>query len=288
MYKDFYGLTRSPFDITPDPAFMFVTEQHNEAFANLYCGLGWRKGVIVLTGEAGTGKTLLVRCVLNAVSETGIEFAYVINGRVGTDPLIETIALDFGISVSGSTQAAVLNELQTFLIDRHMAGLTTAVVIDEAHNLSIDALEEIRMLTNLETAQRKLLQVLLVGQPELDNMLDSQRLRQLKQRIALRCRLEPLSCAEVQSYIEQRLQIAGANGRSQSLFPAPTANLIHRYSGGIPRLINVLCDNALIAGFSRGHDSIETDIIDEVAGDLRLCETAEPCALSPELTQTIA
>jgi len=283
MYKEFYGLTRSPFDITPDPSFIVLTPQHNEAFANLYCGLRWQKGIVVLTGEAGTGKTLLIRCLLKAMAESSIEFAYLMNTNVSAEQLLECVALDFGIGIAGKTKAALLDDFQTFLISRHISGLTTALVIDEAHNLSVEALEEIRLLTNLETSQLKLLQVLLVGQPDLDRALDSPHLWHLKQRVALRCGLGPLSCEEVKSYIEQRLEIAGANGRVHSLFPAATSRLIHRYSGGIPRIVNVLCDNALIAGYSRHCESIHTEIIEEIAGDLRLAETS---AVSRE--QTIA
>jgi len=270
MYTRFYGLTRSPFELTPDPSSVLTTERLNEAFATLYCGIRWRKGFIVLTGEVGTGKTLLVRCLMSALSSTDVEFAYLVNTQLSVNDFVQYLALDFGLDISGKSKAKILYELQMFLINRERNGLTSVLVVDEAHHLNREVLEEIRLLTNLETTERKLLQILLVGQPELDKTLDHPELRQLKQRIALRSRLEPLSPEEVKAYIERRLQAAGANGRGCALFPDPTVDAIYRYSWGIPRLINILCDNAFIAGYARHYEAIPSTTIEEIASDLRL------------------
>ncbi len=270
MYKSFYNLKRNPFEITPDPSFLFPTRRHNEALAALYYGVRRRKGFVVMTGEVGTGKTLLVRCLLELLNRRNVAYAYVFNSLLTPNEFLHYVAGDFGLAASGKSKSELLLELSSFLIERHQKRLTTVLVIDEAHHLAPEVLEEVRLLTNLETAQEKLLQILLVGQPELDEKLDSIELRQLKQRIALRSQLEPLNLAETIGYIRRRLQLAGALGDTAALFPPETVAKVYRHSRGIPRLINTICENALITGFARKSPVITVDMIDEVAADFRL------------------
>jgi type II secretory pathway predicted ATPase ExeA len=250
VYKTFYNLRLNPFEITPDPSFLFSTSRHNEALASLYYGVRARKGFVVLTGEVGTGKTMLVRCVLELLRRTGVAFAYVFNPSLSALEFIRYIAGDFGLPVAGKAKDELILALSAFLVDRHQRKLATLLVVDEAHHLSPELLEEVRLLTNLETTQQKLLQIVLAGQPELDEMLDSFELRQIKQRIALRCHLEPLNLEETRGYIQRRLQIAGVPPDIM-IFSEPATNAIFRHSNGFPRLINTICENALLSGYAR-------------------------------------
>lgn len=270
MYKKFYGLTRNPFEITPDPQFLYPTRRHNEALASLYYGVRRHKGFVVMTGEVGTGKTLLVRCLLEVLNRNQVAFAYVFNTRLSVMQFLHYIMGDLGLNPSAKAKSEILLQLNSYLIARHHQGLETVLVVDEAQHLRRELLEEIRLLTNLETAQQKLLQIILVGQPELDQKLDSPELRQLKQRIALRCSLEPLTEKETCGYILRRLEVAGAHGRTRSIFSEPTLAAIHQHSRGIPRLINTLCENALIAVYARQAQRVTPDIIEEIANDFRL------------------
>jgi general secretion pathway protein A len=272
MYKSFYNLKRNPFDITPDPSFLFPTRRHNEALAALYYGVRRHKGFVVLTGEVGTGKTLVLRCLLQLFKQNNdVAYAYVFNSRLSPVEFLEYVASDFGLAAAGRNKGELLLDLGNYVITRAQKKLTTVLVVDEAHHLSADILEEIRLLTNLETAHDKLLQILLVGQPELDDKLDSVGLRQLKQRIALRSHLEPLDPSETRGYIDRRLQLAGAtNSPDQRLFPVETIACVYQHSRGIPRLINTICENALITGYARQMRSITPDIIDDIAVDFRL------------------
>jgi general secretion pathway protein A len=270
MYKNFYRLKRNPFEITPDPSFLFPTSRHKEALAALYYGVRRHKGFVVLTGEVGTGKTLLVRWLLQLLKGTNVAYAYVFNSRLSSLEFLQFIAGDFGLETLGKTKSDLLLDFARFLVARHQQNLTTVLVVDEAHHLSAEVLEEIRLLTNLETVQEKLLQILLVGQPELDEKLDLLELRQLKQRIALRAHLEHLDRDETSGYIERRLQLAGAESQASTLFPQYTITEIHRYSRGIPRLINTICENALIIAYARQLPSVPVDIVDEVAKEFRL------------------
>ena len=270
MYNAFYHLTRNPFDISPDPAFLFATPRHNEALAALYHAVRGHKGFVVLTGEVGTGKTLLLRCILEVFRHSiDITYAYVFNGRLSPCEFLEYIAADFGLSVVGKNKSEILFDFSNYLVGRGAKDQTTVLIVDEAHHLSADILEEIRLLTNLETAAGKLLQILLVGQPELDDKLDSPSLRQLKQRIVLRAHLAPLDASETQGYIKWRLQIAGAKP-SNLLFPPETIAGVYRHSKGIPRLINTICDNALITAYARRLRTVSPEIVESVAADLRL------------------
>ncbi|MBV9339319.1 MAG: AAA family ATPase [Acidobacteria bacterium] len=269
MYRGFYNLKRNPFEITPDPSFLFATRKHNEALAALYYGVQRRKGFVVLTGEVGTGKTLLIRCLLKLLNHSNVDYAYVFSSRLVPTEFLQFIAGDFGLATSGKNKSELLLDLSSFVISRHEKKLTTVLVVDEAHHLSADVLEEIRLLTNLETAHDKLLQILLVGQPELDEKLDSNELRQLKQRIVLRSQLSPLDLNDTTGYICRRLQLAGGR-HPDVLFPKDTVSEIHRYSRGIPRLINTLCENALIHGYAKQLQTVTPDIIQEIAQELRL------------------
>lgn len=271
MYKSFYKLTRNPFDLTPDPTCFVPTVRHNEALAALYYGIRRHKGVVVVTGEVGTGKTLMLRCLLQLFKESSeISYAYLFNCRLSSHEFLHYAASDFGLRVGeGQSKSGLLIELSRYVTSRGLQGLTTVLVIDEAHNLSMELLEEIRLLSNLETNDDKLLQIVLVGQPELDLKLDSFELRPLKQRIALRAHLTPLDEQDTERYIVERLTIAGASDGAL-LFDAEALRAIHRYSRGFPRLINTICENALITGYAQQAQSITPEIILGVAKDFHL------------------
>ena len=282
MYKRFYNLQRNPFEITPDPSFLFATRKHNEALAALYYGVKRRKGFVVMTGEVGTGKTLLVRCLLQVLHRANVAYAYVFNPRLSPMEFLQYIAGDFRIPTAGKSKSDLLLDLSSFVIARHQKNLTTVLVVDEAHHLSADVLEEVRLLTNLETPQEKLLQILLIGQPELDEKLDSNDLRQLKQRIALRSHLSALNLEETRGYVQCRLQLAG-NTNPDQLFPIETILELHRQSQGFPRLINTLCENALIHGYAKQAQTIGPEVIEEIAADFRLNVRLSP-GTEPEMT----
>jgi general secretion pathway protein A len=283
MYKAFFNLKRNPFEITPDPSFLFPTGRHNEALAALYYGVRRHKGFVVLTGEVGTGKTLLLRCLLQLLKQSAdVKYAYVFNGRLTPLEFLQYITGDLGLPATGKSKSELLLQLAAYVVARGERKLTTVLVVDEAHHLSAEILEEIRLLTNLETAEEKLLQILLVGQPELDEQLDSIGLRQLKQRIAVRSHLAALDPNEIQGYIECRLQLAGS-AEPSTIFPPETILRIHHFSRGIPRLVNTLCENALIAAYARQAASVTPEMIDTIAADFRLgIMTPEPEKKSPE------
>jgi len=271
MYENFYNLQRAPFEITPDPSFLFPTKRHNEALAVLYYGVRWRKGFVVLTGQVGTGKTLLLRCLLQLLKQSrDIAYAYVFNSQLEPTEFLQYIVSDFGLPTAGKNKGELLFDLCHFVVNRGLNQLTTLLIVDEAHHLSLEALEEVRLLTNLETAERKLLQIVLVGQPELDDKLDSVKMTQLKQRIAMRSHLEPLNFEETMDYIDRRLKIARSGPGTPAIFPAETVAAVYRHSRGIPRLINTVCENALISAYARQLATVPADIIDEVAREFRL------------------
>ena len=270
MYKEFYNLQLNPFEITPDPSFLFPTSRHKEALMALYYGVQRRKGFVALTGDVGTGKTLLIRCLSRMLKDTDVACAHVFNSRLSTQDFLHFIATEFGLMPSGKTKAEILQDLRKCLLARHDKKLITMIVVDDAQDLSIEVLGEIRLLTNLETEQEKLLQILLVGQHELDEKLDSFELRQLKQRIALRSHLEPFNLEETCGYVRHRLLRAGAPPAAHDLFPEETVKRIYRYSRGVARLVNTICENALIIAFAKQLTSVLPVLIDEVAYDLRL------------------
>jgi general secretion pathway protein A len=270
VYKTFFGFSREPFEISPDPYFFYATPSHNEALACISYGVRSRKGFVVMTGEVGTGKTLLVRCLLDLLTQNHVAFAHVFNPSLSPAHFLEFVVGEFGLDSSNQSKAGLLRQFDQYLIGRYQRGLITTLVVDEAQHLTWELLEEIRLLTNLETAQQKLLQIVLVGQAELEDKLDSPALRQLKQRIALRCRLYPLRATESAQYIQRRLERAGAGARRHIIFPPDTVAAIHRHSRGIPRLINILADNGLISAYARQSASVTPDIIDQVATEFRL------------------
>jgi general secretion pathway protein A len=271
MYNTYFNLTRNPFELTPDPHFLFSTERHNEALAALYCGVRSHKGFVVLTGEVGTGKTLLVRCLLQSLKRSkDVAYAYLFNSRLSPTEFLQYVVSDFGLPASGKNKGELLFELCNYVVSRGRNKLTTVIIVDEAHHLSAEVLEEVRLLTNLETTNEKLLQILLVGQPELDEKLDSVRLRPLKQRIALRSRLEPLDPRQTKEYVEWRLRLAGANSSTSTLFPQQTIAAVYRHSRGFPRVINLICENALSAAYSKNVRSVAPDMVDDIAGEFRL------------------
>jgi general secretion pathway protein A len=272
MYKSFYNLTRNPFDLTPDPTCFVPTVRHNEALAALYYGIRRHKGVVVVTGEVGTGKTLMLRCLLQLFKEsTEIAYAYLFNCRLTPHEFLHYAAADFGLKVEeNQSKSGLLLELSRYVTSRGLQGLTTVLVVDEAHNLSMELLEEIRLLSNLETNNDKLLQIVLVGQPELDVQLDSFALRPLKQRIALRAHLTPLDEQDTDRYITERLTIAGGGAQTDALFSPEAVKAIHKYSRGFPRLINTICENCLITGYAKQIRTIPADIVLGVASDFHL------------------
>jgi general secretion pathway protein A len=251
MYNQFYGFREPPFNITPDPRFLFFSDRHREAFNHIVFGIRERKGFVQITGEVGAGKTTLCRAVLE---ELGPNFltALILNPCLDTTELLRTVLTEFGLEPGRADRVECLEMLNRFLLEQLEKGNDVVLLIDEAQDLSPELLEQVRLLSNLETDQRKLLQIVLLGQPELREKLDDRSLRQLRQRITVRYHLTPLNRGEAERYIQHRLQVAGGNGRPA--FTPWAIRSIQRYSGGIPRLINAVCDKALLAGFVDGTD----------------------------------
>lgn len=268
IYNAYFGFTENPFNISPDPEFLYRSPQHEEALANLTYGVRSRKGFIVLTGEVGTGKTTMLECLRDFLDSQRIEFAFIFNSRLTPEQFFEMMAFDFDLRCDRKSKTDVLFALNTLLIEQAERGRTCVLIVDEAHNLEWDVLEEIRLLGNLENRQGKLLQIILSGQPELDRKLDAPNLRQLKQRIVLRCALNPLTPDESFAYIETRLARAGMP--RQTVFPPEVLEEVYRRSRGIPRLINLLCDNLLVTTFAMEQRTSTIAMLDEVCQDLRL------------------
>jgi general secretion pathway protein A len=260
MYLEYYGLTEPPFDITPNPRFLFFSPKHREAFNHLLYGIRERKGFIQLTGEVGAGKTTICRSMLDQLGPS-FETALILNPMLDSDGLIKSIAMEFGLDVKGKNLdrldlLAMLNEFLLGLIEKKKDAV---LVIDEAQDMTDELLEQVRLLSNLETYDRKLLQIVLMGQPELRDRLNNPRLRQLRQRITVRYHLRPLRFSEIARYVQHRLGVAGSKG--PPYFTTPALWRIHRYSQGVPRLLNALCDKCCLAGFVRQTDKITFNIV---------------------------
>ena len=269
MYNAFFGFRENPFNLSPDPAFLYRSPQHEEALANLIYGVHSRKGFIVLTGEVGTGKTTMLECLRDYLEANLIEFAFIFNSRLDTSQFFQMIAYDLDLRCNQNSKTEVLFSLNQLLIQQANAGRTSVLIVDEAHNLEWDVLEEIRLLGNLENPKvGKLLQIILAGQPELDRKLDAPDLRQLKQRIVLRCSLNAFQPPQTAEYINSRLRKAGMP--DQRVFDDDLIREIHVRSQGIPRLINALCDNLLLTSFASEKRVASREMLDEICGDMRL------------------
>jgi general secretion pathway protein A len=268
MYNAFFGFTLNPFNMSPDPSFLFRSKQHEEALSNLIYGVQSRKGFILLTGEVGTGKTTMLECLRDFLNAQQIAFASLFNSRLTVSQFFEMLAYDFDLKCNKLSKTEVLLALNAMLLERTAAGRTTVLIVDEAHNLEWDVLEEIRLLGNLETRRGKLLQVIVAGQQELDAKLDQPQFRQLKQRISLRCALRGFDGAEAAAYIDSRMARAGV--RNQKLISPEIIQEIHYRSQGIPRLINAICDNLLLTSFAMESKTATLEMLDEVTGDMRL------------------
>ena len=267
MYRAFYGLIRPPFEMTPDPGFLYLGETHREGLATLVYGVRSRKGFVMLTGEVGTGKTTLLHALL-AQLDSNTDSAYIFNPCLEPLDFFQLLFDDLGIEEKCTSKAEYLLALNHYLIDRLQQNRTVLLIIDEAQNLSREMLEEIRLLSNLETPNSKLIQILLVGQPELGEMLDRDDLRQLRQRIVLRYALKPFDAGELEAYVEERLRLAGYTGKG--IFKRSAFRELFAVTGGVPRLVNVVCDGALLTGYGRDRPTLDAEIIREVANDLHL------------------
>jgi type II secretory pathway predicted ATPase ExeA len=269
MYERFYGLRERPFDLTANPKFLFLSSRHAEALSNLQYGISARRGVTLIIGEAGTGKTTLVRSFLASAPSQNIECVHLYNPTLTRAEFIEFLARSFNLSArAAESKTTLLYELERTLLERRQAGIVPALIVDEAQALPIELLEEIRLLANVETAEEKLLPVVLVGQPQLAVRLNAPDLKQLKQRVALRCDLRPLDLNETTAYIAERVRIAG--GDAANLFSREAVQVIHQCSQGIPRTISVICDNALVSGFATNQRPVGWEVVREVCEDFDL------------------
>lgn len=268
MYNAFFGFKQSPFNMSPDPAFLFRSAQHEEALANLIYGVRSQKGFIVLSGEVGTGKTTMLECLRDFLNAQQIVFASLFNSRLSVTQFFEMLAYDLDLECNRQSKTEVLVALNGMLLGRAETGRTTVLIVDEAHNLEWDVLEEIRLLGNLENRKGKLLQIVLAGQQELDTKLDAPEFRQLKQRIALRCVLRAFQPNETHAYVNSRMACAGLC--DQAVLSTELIDEIHLRSQGIPRLINSICDNLLLTAFAMESRTATLEMLDEVTSDMRL------------------
>ncbi|MEK6209355.1 MAG: AAA family ATPase [Pseudomonadota bacterium] len=266
MYQHYFGLAEAPFSIAPDPRYLYLSQRHQEALAHLLYGVSGDGGVVLLTGEVGAGKTTVCRCLLQQIPAS-CDVAYIFNPKLTVEELLSTICVEFGIACpSGNASIKVFVDcINAYLLDAHAKGRHTVLIIDEAQNLSADVLEQMRLLTNLETNERKLLQIILLGQPELALMLERPELRQLSQRIVARYHLGPLTKPEVAAYVRHRLEISGAQ---RQLFPAALMGRVYRLSGGVPRVINVLCDRSLLGTYVQGKERVDRATLAQAAHEV--------------------
>jgi general secretion pathway protein A len=270
VYLEYFGLRQAPFDITPNPRFLFHSAKHREAFNHLLYGIRERKGFVQLTGEVGAGKTTLCRALLEQL-DSHYATALILNPVMSGDELMKAIATEYGLDVKGKDRLETVAAISDYLLKQTLAGKETVLIVDEAQNLTEDLLEQVRLISNIETDDRKLLQIVLMGQPELRDRLNSPRLRQLRQRITVRYHLRALTRAEVGQYIHHRLALAGSRG--MPAFSLPAVWRVFRYSRGIPRLVNAVCDKALLAGFVERSDRINYRMVGrairELEGDIQ-------------------
>lgn len=268
MYVKFYGLKERPFSVTSDPAFFFLSRKHNEAISHLFYGVSQRKGIIVITGEIGAGKTTICRYFLNQLDK-GTKTAFILNPSLSDLQLLEAIVGDFGITSGKRSRLSFIWELNRFLLTEAERGNNVVLIIDEAQNLAPRALEQVRLLSNLETEKDKLLQIVLVGQPQLNNKLSLPELKQLQQRIMVRYHIGALDKEEVGAYIAHRLNVAGASGSVK--FTEEAVGAVWEFSRGVPRLVNIICDRALLAGFVRENRAIDLPTVNTCAQELGNC-----------------
>jgi general secretion pathway protein A len=278
MYKEFFGLRANPFNVNPDPRYLFLTRHTEEALACLTYGIQSRKGFVLLTGEVGTGKTTLINKLLEWLRLQQVATAFIFNSRMNVPQFLDYMMADFGIPCDSKSKSQILQRLYNWLLDRYRAGETAVLIVDEAQNLSDEVLEEIRMLTNLETFTEKLLQIVLVGQPELETKLKQPQLRQLRQRLTLRAKTHPLTIEETKAYVQQRLRIAGSDGRQ--IFDGDALSAVHKYSNGIPRVVNLLCEHCLVSAFVDQKSAIGEPIVDAVARDFDLSDSVASGAMT--------
>jgi type II secretory pathway predicted ATPase ExeA len=272
MYKEFFGLRANPFNVNPDPRFLFLTRHTEEALACLTYGIQSRKGFVLLTGEVGTGKTTLLNKLMEWLRVQQVATAFIFNSQMNVPQFLEYMMADFGIPCDSKSKSQILLKLYNWLLDRYRAGETAVLIVDEAQNLSDEVLEEIRLMTNLETFTEKLLQIVVVGQPELEQKLKQPNLRQLRQRLTLRAKTHPLTVEETRAYVAQRLRIAGSNG--QQIFDPEALAAIHKYSAGIPRVINLICEHCLVSAFVDHQKIVARSVVEVVARDFDLGDTS--------------
>ena len=268
MYRDFFGFCEKPFTITPNPHFIYLSGNHREAFAHLLYGIDSHAGFIAMTGEVGTGKTTVLRTLLTQLDPEKYCSALIFNPCLSGDQLLASICREFGVDVDDQYSYGYLDALNHFLLAQHTAGKTVVLVVDEAQNLAPDVLEQVRMISNLETECDKLIQIVLAGQPELDDVLQRRDLRQLSQRITIRCRLTPMNRQDTGDYIRHRLRVSGC--RIPGLFTAGAVKRIYRFSRGVPRLINILCEQALVLAWTQESCTVTPAIALRVIVDTQL------------------
>jgi general secretion pathway protein A len=285
MYNAFFGFTQNPFNMSPDPTFLFRSRQHEEALANLIYGVQSRKGFVVLTGEVGTGKTTMLECLRDFLHSQQIAFASLFNSRLTVEQFFEMLSYDFGLKGNRQSKTETLVALNEMLLERAQAGRTTALIVDEAHNFGWDVLEEIRLLGNLENRRGKLLQIVIAGQQELDVKLERPEYRQLKQRISLRCVLRGFDLDETEDYVDSRMARAGV--RDQTIIPREIVAEIHNRSQGIPRVINAISDNLLLTAFAMERKTATLEMLDEVTADMRIeqCGSRSAAEQNPQLSE---